>query len=116
MRNVPVSEVDHIDRPVLAIGTDYPPGFLLARHRHRRAQFLYGATAVMRVVTDDGAWTVPPQRAVLVLHEPAAQRLRDRIASNASLTLRSCSERVRSLSKRTGTRAFLFPRLRPLRQ
>lgn len=66
VRNVPVSEVDHIDRPVLAIGTDYPPGFVLARHRHRRAQFLYGATGVMRVVTDDGAWTVPPQRAVLV--------------------------------------------------
>ncbi|SHK66872.1 AraC-type DNA-binding protein [Nocardiopsis flavescens] len=66
MRDIPVSEVEDIDRPVLAIGTDYPPGFVLALHRHRRAQFLYGATGVMRVRTADGAWTVPPQRAVLV--------------------------------------------------
>ena len=66
VRNIHVDEVDDIDRPVLAIGTDYPPGFVLARHRHRRAQFLYGVTGVMRVVAEDGAWTVPPQRAVLI--------------------------------------------------
>src|SRR5690606_8701787 len=66
VRNVPVAEVDGIDRAVLAIGTDYPPDHLLPFHRHRRAQFLYGATGVMRVETADGTWTVPTRRAVLI--------------------------------------------------
>ncbi|MCA1188595.1 MULTISPECIES: helix-turn-helix domain-containing protein [unclassified Saccharopolyspora] len=66
MRNVPIAELEDLDRPVLAIGTDYPPGHLLPLHRHRRAQLLYGATGVMRVETADGDWTVPAHRAVLV--------------------------------------------------
>ncbi|KZM72504.1 helix-turn-helix transcriptional regulator [Nocardia terpenica] len=66
MRNVPISEVEGIDRPVLSIRMDYPPGHLLPAHRHRRAQFLYGATGLMRVETVHGSWTVPPRRAVLI--------------------------------------------------
>ncbi|KAA9149839.1 AraC family transcriptional regulator [Amycolatopsis acidicola] len=72
MRNVPLDEVDHLDRDVLAIGTDYPPDHLLPWHHHRRAQFLYG-TGPMRVETADGTWTVPPQRAVLIPAETAHQ-------------------------------------------
>ncbi|MGW9368129.1 AraC family transcriptional regulator, partial [Streptomyces albidoflavus] len=41
MRNIPLDEVDHVERAVLPIGTDYPPGHLLDWHEHRRAQFLY---------------------------------------------------------------------------
>lgn len=66
MRNVPLDEVDGLDRAVLAISTDYPPDHRLPRHRHRRAQFLYGATGSMRVETADGTWTVPTRRAVLI--------------------------------------------------
>ncbi|MFF9321166.1 AraC family transcriptional regulator [Streptomyces sp. NPDC014735] len=66
MRNVPVDEVDDLDRAVLAIGTDYPYDHLLPFHAHRRAQFLYAATGVMQVETADGAWTVPTDRAVLI--------------------------------------------------
>ncbi|QSB23914.1 AraC family transcriptional regulator [Curtobacterium sp. 24E2] len=66
MRNVPVSEFDHQPFDVLPIGTDYPPDHLLARHEHRRAQLLYGASGVMLVETDDGSWTVPTDRAVLI--------------------------------------------------
>lgn len=66
MRNISLDSVDTIDRPVLAIGTDYPPDTLLHTHSHRRAQFLYGATGVMEVGTDDGAWVVPPQRGVWI--------------------------------------------------
>ncbi|GAB3574315.1 helix-turn-helix transcriptional regulator [Amycolatopsis endophytica] len=66
MRNVPLADVDHLDRDVLAIGTDYPPGHVLAFHEHRRAQFLYGATGTMQVDTGDGSWTVPTDRAVLI--------------------------------------------------
>ena len=66
MRNVPVSEVDDLDRAVLAIATDYPPDHHLPTHRHRRAQFLYAATGVMDVGTAGGNWTVPTHRAVLI--------------------------------------------------
>ena len=71
MRNVAPEDVDHVDRPVLAIANDYAPGHHLPPHRHRRAQLLYGATGVMRVQTTDGAWTVPTHQAVLI---PAGTR------------------------------------------
>ncbi|MEV6949463.1 helix-turn-helix transcriptional regulator [Streptomyces sp. NPDC051172] len=66
MRNIPVAEVDDLGRAVLAIGTDYPHDHLLVRHEHRRAQVLYAATGVMQVETDDGNWTIPTARAVLI--------------------------------------------------
>ncbi|MGX1806154.1 AraC family transcriptional regulator [Nocardia sp. NPDC055321] len=66
MRNIPVADVDSIDRAVLAIGTDYPARHPLPAHRHRRAQVLYAATGIMRVDTDHGTWTVPTHRAVLI--------------------------------------------------
>ena len=66
MRNVPLDEVDAVDRAVLAIGTDYPENHLLEFHRHRRAQLLYAANGVMRVETEAATWTVPTQRAVLI--------------------------------------------------
>ncbi|AFR09544.1 AraC family transcriptional regulator [Nocardiopsis alba] len=72
MRNIHVDEVDDIDRPVLAIGTDYPPGFVLARHRHRRAQFLYGVTGVMRVVAEDHQVTMEGVSTRSLYLEPAA--------------------------------------------
>ncbi|MFE4698443.1 AraC family transcriptional regulator [Streptomyces sp. NPDC056738] len=66
MRNIPVADVDDLDRAVLAIGTDYPQDHLLVWHEHRRAQVLYAATGVMRVETDDDDWTIPTARAVLI--------------------------------------------------
>ncbi|MFJ5774485.1 AraC family transcriptional regulator [Streptomyces sp. NPDC093094] len=66
MRNIPVAEVDDLDRAVLAIGTDYPHDHLLPWHEHRRAQVLYAATGVMQVETADGSWTIPTARAVLI--------------------------------------------------
>ncbi|MBS0974277.1 AraC family transcriptional regulator [Serratia rubidaea] len=64
MHNVPIDDVDHLARPVIALARHYPPGYLLAMHSHRRAQLLYGATGVMHVTTQQGNWLVPPQRAV----------------------------------------------------
>ena len=66
MRNVSINQLDPTPRVVVAIGTDYPDGYLLERHSHRRAQLLYGATGVMQVTTHDGNWVVPPQRAVWI--------------------------------------------------
>ncbi|MYU22476.1 helix-turn-helix transcriptional regulator [Streptomyces sp. SID8352] len=84
MRNVSLAEVDHADRAVLPVGTDYPPGHLLDWHEHRRAQFLHGATGVMVVETAQGTWTVPPERAVLV---PAATRHRVRMLGVSTRSL-----------------------------
>lgn len=73
MRDIPIDEVDHLDRAVVAIRTDYPPGHRILPHRHRRAQFLYSATGSMRVETADGTWTIPTRRAVLVPPETVHQ-------------------------------------------
>ncbi|WEB38202.1 helix-turn-helix transcriptional regulator [Streptomyces yunnanensis] len=84
MKNVPLDTVDHVDRAVLPIGTDYPPGHVLDWHQHRRAQFLYGATGVMVVDTAQGTWTVPPERAVLI---PAATQHRVRMVGVSTRSL-----------------------------
>nr|WP_314580624.1 helix-turn-helix transcriptional regulator [uncultured Pseudomonas sp.] len=66
MRNISIDALDSTPRPVIAIGNDYPDGYLLRRHRHRRAQLLYGSTGVMKVATTQGDWVVPPQQAVWI--------------------------------------------------
>jgi AraC-like DNA-binding protein/mannose-6-phosphate isomerase-like protein (cupin superfamily) len=83
VRNVPLDDVDEIDRAVLAIGTDYPPGHLLEFHRHRRAQLLYGATGIMRVDTADATWTVPTRRAVLIPSNTEHQVLMDGVSTRS---------------------------------
>jgi len=57
---------DHIARPIVAMGNDYPSSFELAEHRHRRSQFLCAMSGVMAVSTPDGAWVAPPERAVWI--------------------------------------------------
>lgn len=83
MRNVALDDVDHLDRAVLAIGTDYPPQHLLRFHRHRRAQFLYGATGIMRVETNDASWTVPSHRAVLIPSNTEHQVLMEDVSTRS---------------------------------
>jgi AraC-like DNA-binding protein len=53
-------------RRVRPLARDYPAGWHVARHRHRRGQLVYAASGVMRVTTRAGIWIVPPQRAVWV--------------------------------------------------
>ncbi|WP_321157934.1 MULTISPECIES: AraC family transcriptional regulator [Providencia] len=66
MRNILLNRIDHIQRDVLAIGTDYQPNVLLNSHVHRRAQFLYGATGLIEVSTRDGEWVIPPDCGVWI--------------------------------------------------
>lgn len=84
MRNTPLHTVDAVDRPVLAIATDYPAGTLLDTHSHRRAQFLYGATGIMEVGTDDGAWVVPTSSGVWI---PAGKPHRVRMVGVSTCSL-----------------------------
>ena len=59
-------ENDEVQRPVLAMGHRFPSSFEVAKHVHRRCQFLYAASGVMAVATPHGAWVAPPQRAVWI--------------------------------------------------
>lgn len=63
---LPIDRVDGIARPVVAAGADYASGSVQAWHSHRRAQLLFGLGGLMQVVTQDGAWVVPPQHAVWI--------------------------------------------------
>ena len=63
---LPIEQIDDIARPVVVAGADYPGGSLQAWHSHRRAQLLFGLGGLMQVVTQDGAWVVPPQHAVWI--------------------------------------------------
>ena len=66
VRNQSLNSLDATPRAVVAIGTDYAPGTVLDTHSHRRAQFLYGATGLMEVGSDDGAWVIPPHCGVWI--------------------------------------------------
>src|SRR5271168_712577 len=66
LQRVDPNEHDHIARPVIAIGSEYPPSFELETHQHRRGQLLYAASGVVAVSTPQGAWVAPPERAVWI--------------------------------------------------
>lgn len=52
--------------PICAHPRDYPDGAHQQRHIHREAQLLYAMCGTMRVVTAQGAWVIPPTRAVWI--------------------------------------------------
>ncbi len=56
--------VDRIDRPIVAVGNEYPAAFELDWHQHRRGQLLYASSGVAVVSTAKGAWIAPPERAI----------------------------------------------------
>ncbi|WP_448189376.1 AraC family transcriptional regulator [Azospirillum sp. sgz301742] len=58
--------IDDASAPVVALAKEYPHGTRMPPHRHRRAQLLYAITGTLRVTTADGAWIVPPLRAVWI--------------------------------------------------
>lgn len=68
-----MSSFREVQRPVIALGTDYPDGHVIAPHRHDRDQLLYGMTGVLMASTPQGAWMMPPHRGMLipagVIHE-----------------------------------------------
>jgi AraC-like DNA-binding protein len=66
VRNVIVDDYERVPRPVLAYGNDYPPAHEIAPHTHRRSQLLHATSGVMLVEAGQGAWVVPPERAVWI--------------------------------------------------
>lgn len=58
--------IEDPDRPVLAFGRDLAAGAANAPHSHPRGQLLWAMTGVMRVVSGNSVWIVPPSHAVWI--------------------------------------------------
>ena len=65
-RNLHIDSVDHVPRTVIAIGSDYPDGHVVAPHHHRRGQLISGASGVVVLSTAQGTWVMPPQRGMWI--------------------------------------------------
>ncbi len=66
MRGVHIDSVDHVPRPIVAIGTQYPDGHFIAPHQHRRGQLISSASGVIVLGTPEGTWVMPPQRGMWI--------------------------------------------------
>nr|WP_210301812.1 helix-turn-helix transcriptional regulator [Methylobacterium brachythecii] len=63
---MPIDAVDHLPRPIIALGRSYPDGHVIEPHRHRRGQLISGATGVIVLATSEGRWVMPPQRGMWI--------------------------------------------------
>jgi AraC-like DNA-binding protein len=61
-----IDAVDHIQRPIIAVGSHYPDGHLIPPHQHRRGQLISGASGMVVLSTAEGAWVMPPQRGMWI--------------------------------------------------
>jgi AraC-like DNA-binding protein len=66
MQALHIDTVDHLPRPIIAFGTTYPDGHVIAPHQHRRGQLISGASGVIVLATPDGTWVMPPQRGMWI--------------------------------------------------
>ena len=53
-------------RPLAAKAYEYEAGYLIERHAHASGQLVYAVSGAMRVAAGEGAWVVPPLRAVWI--------------------------------------------------
>lgn len=58
--------IEDADRPVLAYGRELAAGAAVAPHSHPRGQLLWAITGVLRVISGNSAWIVPPSHAVWI--------------------------------------------------
>ena len=61
-----IDTVDHVPRPIVALGNDYPDGHVIHPHQHRRGQLISGASGVIVLSTAEGTWVMPPQRGMWI--------------------------------------------------
>jgi len=64
LRSTNPEDYQHVPRAVAAMPKDFPDGFEISPHRHRRAQLIYATAGTMRISTEEAVWVVPPQRAL----------------------------------------------------
>jgi AraC-like DNA-binding protein len=72
-RRLHIDEVDHVPRPIIAIGTHYPADHVIAPHHHRRGQLASSATGVIVLTTAESTWVMPPQRGLWIPPETEHQ-------------------------------------------
>lgn len=58
--------LESVPRPMAALADEYSAGHLSPPHSHKRAQLLYASAGVMSLLTREGSFVVPPQRAVWI--------------------------------------------------
>lgn len=67
MRSTDYTDYHALPFPLVAMAKDLPGGgYVSLYHHHPHCQLLYASSGVLRVLTDVGAWVVPPQRAVWI--------------------------------------------------
>lgn len=66
MRDIHIDQVDHVPRPIIALGRRYPNGFDIAPHQHRRGQLISAASGLIVLTTPTGTWVMPPQRGMWI--------------------------------------------------
>lgn len=66
VRGVPIADSEGVPRAIIALENDYPDGYVLPSHNHRRSQLLYGASGAVMVATLEGTWVMPPRRGMWI--------------------------------------------------
>ena len=94
-RSTDRKDYQDVPRPIGAMAKDFADGHFIPPHAHERSQIIYASCGVMRVRTPQGAWVVPPHRAVWV---PAGVVHDVRMAGAVAMrTLYIAPEAVRTL-------------------
>jgi len=57
---------DHSVGSIVAHCSEFPQGHAIAPHRHQNSLFVYSSSGVMTLAAEEGAWVIPPDRAVWV--------------------------------------------------
>ncbi len=55
-----------VPRAVAVLSDEYAAGYVDPKHRHERAQLIYASAGVVSVISDQGSYVIPPQRAVWI--------------------------------------------------
>ncbi len=87
MPSLPPTRAGHLldaEHPVIARSIDIEGCHRVASHQHPRAQLIYSIRGVLRVMTAEGTWIVPPTQAVWV-----PSNVRHEIMDMASVSIRT---------------------------
>ncbi|MDF3831369.1 helix-turn-helix transcriptional regulator [Cupriavidus basilensis] len=57
-------DYQHAARPAAVMPKEFPDGFVVAAHRHERAQLIYAVAGVIEVTAGHALWLLPTQRAL----------------------------------------------------
>ncbi|MET0379363.1 MAG: helix-turn-helix transcriptional regulator [Spongiibacteraceae bacterium] len=80
---IPVRDMFGADiGPMVAVAAHFEPGEIIHSHWHDWPQLVFALNGVMSVITDEGFWVVPPNRAVWI---PAFKKHSFRISSRIEM-------------------------------